>query len=211
MREATALEVAVGLLQLPSRVRTLRDGDLPADLEMLLRIVAGDDRALSEAMATTEQSASRLQAAASFYIEQILLHPGADSYRALGARPDATLDQLRRNMALLLRWLHPDRDGDATRALFANRVTQAWNNVKTVERRALYDSTIRSPVNDRAKPNARRDSFSPLRPTHPGPAATGAPMPAGAKHRGGRGGAGKRSRPHSIWRFLKHLMGHGRH
>ncbi len=147
MREGTALESALGLLHLPSRVRTLRARELPADLETLLRIVAGDDSVLSQAMKTSELSASVVQSAASFYIEQILLHPEADSYRVLGAAPDATIDELRRNMALLLRWLHPDHEANGARALFANRVTQAWNDVKTAERRVVYDATRNVGVN----------------------------------------------------------------
>ena len=139
MRELTALQVAVGLLHLPSRARTLRDVVLPPDLELLLRIVADDDQALTDAIGTTKLSRSAVKAAASFYIEQILLHPGADSYRTLGTGPDATIDELRRNMALLLRWLHPDREVNRSRAVYAGRVTEAWNNIKTADRRAVYE------------------------------------------------------------------------
>ena len=46
--------------------------------------------------------------ASAFFIEQILLGPDADSYRVLGADRNAAAAELRRNMALLLRWLHPD-------------------------------------------------------------------------------------------------------
>ena len=51
-----------------------------------------------------------IREAAGFFVEQILLFPGADSYRVLGASPEATNRELRRNMSLLLRWLHPDLD-----------------------------------------------------------------------------------------------------
>ena len=81
--------------------------------------------------------------AAAFFIEQILLSPDADSYRVLGARPEATNYELRRNMALLLRWLHPDHDGQGARSVFVGRVTRAWNDLKTQERRAAYDQSRR--------------------------------------------------------------------
>jgi DnaJ-class molecular chaperone len=81
--------------------------------------------------------------AAAFFIEQVLLHPGADSYRVLGARPDAPNGELRRNMALLLKWLHPDSDRQGQRSVFATRVTRAWNDLKTPERRAAYDRSQR--------------------------------------------------------------------
>ena len=42
-------------------------------------------------------------------------------------------------MALLLRWLHPDLDRHGERSVFAARVTRAWNDLKTQERRAAYD------------------------------------------------------------------------
>ena len=75
--------------------------------------------------------------ASAFFIEQILLGPDADSYRVLGADRKASAPELRRNMALLLRWLHPDMHHD--HSIFAGRVTAAWETLKTPERRAAYD------------------------------------------------------------------------
>lgn len=146
MREETALELAVSLLQLPSRVRALRDAPLPQDVDALLDIVTGEGRALADAARKTGLTERTVSDAASFYIEQVLLHPGADSYRALGTSADATIDQLRRNMALLLRWLHPDREANSARAIYAVRITEAWNNIKTAERRSAYDATRISSV-----------------------------------------------------------------
>jgi hypothetical protein len=200
MREGTALESALGLLHLPSQARTLRARELPADLETLLRIVAGDGSVLSQAMKTSELSESVVQAAASFYIEQILLHPEADSYRVLGAAPDATIDELRRNMALLLRWLHPDREANSARALFANRVTQAWNDVKTVERRIVYDATRNNVVNGASARDPRNAAPSPV---------SRRPDDAPQRNSAYRAGRPVR-RPKSIWRYLKHLVGQSR-
>ena len=59
-----------------------------------------------------------LREAAGFYIEQILLHPDADHYRVLGSQPGAANTELRRNMALLIRWLHPDQNNGAERSVF---------------------------------------------------------------------------------------------
>ena len=45
-------------------------------------------------------------------------------------------------MALLMRWLHPDVDASAgERSIFAGRVTKAWENLKTPDRRAAYDQS----------------------------------------------------------------------
>jgi hypothetical protein len=43
-------------------------------------------------------------------------------------------------MALLLRWLHPDLSRCSERAVFAARVTAAWDDFKTAERRSAYDT-----------------------------------------------------------------------
>jgi hypothetical protein len=44
-------------------------------------------------------------------------------------------------MALLLRWLHPDVAAGAERSVFTARITAAWDDLKTPERRAGYDET----------------------------------------------------------------------
>jgi curved DNA-binding protein CbpA len=53
--------------------------------------------------------------------------------------PHADSSELRRNMALLLRWLHPDRTQNGGHSVFVQRVTRAWNDLKSDERRATYD------------------------------------------------------------------------
>lgn len=203
MREATALEIAVSLLHLPSRIRILRAGDLPSDLENLLRIVAGDDRALADAQRTAGVSEQTVVAAASFYIEQVLLHPDADSYRALGVNPDGTTDQLRRHMALLLRWLHPDREANVARAVFVGRVTEAWNNLKTAERRAIYDAE---------RGNAATVGSSGL-PVRSGPAKSErvtTQYPTGRPRRFETRVPRRRSTSRGVWHFLRHLIGQDR-
>jgi DnaJ-class molecular chaperone len=89
-----------------------------------------------------------LRGAAGFFIEQVLLHPGGGSYRILGGDRDTSARELRRNMALLMRWLHPDvtsngsSENDVYRSTFANRITVAWEAIKTEERRAAYDRSV---------------------------------------------------------------------
>lgn len=140
MGAATALRAAIDLMHVPSRARIIRREPLPAGVLTLLRIAAADGAALQEAAKVTRRPPDFVLAAAAFFIEQVLLHPDADSYRALGAMPDATSSELRRNMALLLKGLHPDLNGHYERSLLARRVTRAWNDLKTRERRAAYDA-----------------------------------------------------------------------
>jgi hypothetical protein len=199
MREATALEVALSLFHLPSRVRTLRASELPSDLEIVLRIVAGDDRTLAESLRLVDETEQDVMAAARFYIEQVLLHPDADSYRVLGVNPDATTDLLRRHMALLLRWLHPDRDKDGVRSAFVGRITEAWNNLKTSERRAAYDAARGAVSGGSRGPPARAKMMAPVRSATP-------VMNGREKHFGDRN-VRRHSTPRGVWHFLRHLIG----
>jgi hypothetical protein len=141
--ESTALRIALDLVRVPWRVRLLKADTLPQGVPLLLRIAAGDPDAESEAAAMTDKSVDAVREAATFFIEQILLCPEADSYRVLGANAAADSGELRRNMALLTRWLHPDLDRHGERAVFVGRVTKAWNDLKTPERRAAYDEKKR--------------------------------------------------------------------
>lgn len=144
MGDATALKVAIDLVHVPSRVRLIRSDPLPDGVLLLLRIAAGDEGAERQAAEMTGRSQDVVRKASAFFIEQILLCPDADSYRVLGASPVATNSELRRNMALLLRGLHPDMDRKAERSMFAGRVTLAWDNLKTPDRRTAYDTARRS-------------------------------------------------------------------
>jgi hypothetical protein len=157
MGDEAALRVALDLLHVPSRVRLLRANPLPQGIPFLLLIVAGDQEATTYAAKIVDRTEDMVQKAAAFFIEQILLCPEADSYRVLGASPDATTSDLRRNMALLIKWLHPDLDRPGEQSVFARRVTMAWDDLKTSERRAAYDLRRVLPAN---KPSRRRQTGS---------------------------------------------------
>lgn len=135
-----ALRVAFDLLAAPSRRRQLRKSPLPNDVVLLLQIVAGDWEAIEASGRHVQKSRQQMREAAAFYIEQVMLAPQADSYRVLGASRDAPTAELRRHLGYLCKWLHSDRE--SARSVFLLRVTQAWNNVKTPERRLAYDSGL---------------------------------------------------------------------
>lgn len=142
MGSRPALKLAFDLLDFPSQVRVMREAPLPQDLAFLLRIAAGDQEAAQAAVRASGRPLRSVRDAAGFYIEQILLFPEADSYRVLGATSSASNADLRRNMALQLRWLHPDVDPRGERSIFTARVTKAWSDLKTAERRAAYDRRL---------------------------------------------------------------------
>ena len=156
MSDKMALRVAIDLLHVPSQVRLVRSGPLPQGVPVLLRIAAGDDAAEREAADATVRSRDVVRRAAAFFIAQILFAPDTDSYRVLGAAPQASAGELRGNAALLLKWLHPDLDPHGERSIFVSRVTEAWNNLKTPDRRAAYDELRRSSSERKSRNKAMR-------------------------------------------------------
>ncbi len=155
MAGRTALRLAIDLLRAPSRVQFIKSEPLPEGVELLLRIAAGGAEAARSAAVTARRSPVTVRRAATFFIEQILFAPNADSYRVLGADAAASADELRRNAALLFKWLHAERDANGARAAFASRLTVAWNDLKTPERRVAYDAQCRAA----ADPARRKTTF----------------------------------------------------
>ncbi|ADP69674.1 heat shock protein DnaJ domain protein [Rhodomicrobium vannielii ATCC 17100] len=145
MRSHEALSAALGMLSYPHLVRQARRSALPPGVTFLLEVAVGETRAVREAEALTGCSEMVLRKAAGFFIEQILLNRDGDNYRTLGASRETSNGEIRRHMALIMRWLHPDlfpnSDG-FDRSLYVGRVTGAWETIKTVERRAAYDTSL---------------------------------------------------------------------
>lgn len=169
-----ALEAAVAMLRRPQLARLAQRSALPRGITLLLAVAAGESDALMEAQAITGRPEALLRKAAGFFMEQVLLSRKSDSYRILGASSSASATELRHHLALILKWLHPDRlphaeDGPHfDKSALVNLVTGAWETVKTGERRIAYDAARR------AQPSAaRREAFS-VRTT---PAASGSRLP----------------------------------
>jgi hypothetical protein len=181
MSDRMALKAAIDLMHVPSQVRRVRSEPLPDGMLTLLRIAADNDEAVRAASALTGRPAETTKKAATFFIEQILFAPNADSYQVLGLGPRASAAELRRNLALLLRWLHPDLDPRGERTIFVKRVTGAWNTLKTPERRAAYDEYLRRAKDRLAKDRLAKDK--------------GKVRANGSESRSGRNGNGKRFVP----------------
>lgn len=160
-----ALRLALYLYHLPSAVRPARERPLPAGVTTLLEIAAGEPGAAAAAAEQLERPAEIVRIASGYFIEQILLSPDADAYQVLGAARSASDAELRRNMALLQRWVHPDLDRSGELSVFAIRVTEAWEALKTPQRRLDYESAnpprrtpARSSVNVRPRRSPRRNA-----------------------------------------------------
>ncbi len=148
MRDAGALIIATQMLRRPTLARVVRDAPLPKGMTFLLEIAAGDADALTCARSLTGDAPERLTEAACFFVEQVLFAHRTDCYRILGATSTASTADLRRHMALLMRWVHPDKNGSShsrqiDRSVFVARITEAWQTLKTEERRAAYNIALR--------------------------------------------------------------------
>ena len=166
MARSAALDVAITLVDHPAAVRHASSSPLPSGVGLLLQVATSEPGALQSAQAMTGRSPGALQAAAGFFIEQILFHPQADYYRTLGASARAPRSELRQHMALLIKWLHPDgreqraTPSDLDRGIFIHRVTQAWEHLKTDDRRAAYDRSLSEKMTERKQWRSRRRRVS---------------------------------------------------
>ena len=151
MTGTSAMKIAVSLLHLPADVRRVRQDPLPCDVSTVLRIASGDEEMERHVASHLDRPRPLIREAAVFYIEQILLHPGADHYRVLGSSPTAAAHDLRRNMALLLSWLHPDKNPAGDRSILAARVTGAWDVLRSPQRRTAYDLSLQTQPSHRGK------------------------------------------------------------
>jgi hypothetical protein len=162
MESVQAIKAALSLFHLPARLKAARAEPLPPGVDLLLRAASGDQDALSVACTASERSPDLVRQACVFYVEQVLFSPDSDYYRLLGTSCDASISELRRNMALLLTWLHPDKDVTGERTHLAMRVTAAWDTLRSREQRAAYDaSLVRSLARDPGVQRTQSRSMSP--------------------------------------------------
>ena len=169
-----AMAAALALLRDPASVRQARRAGLPPDIPFLLEVANADAAAIERARRRTGYPDHFLEEAAAFYIEQVLLDRHADSYRILGGSPVSSHAELRRNMALMMRWLHPDRKSQRSsvaidRDVFAGRVSRAWEDLKSDDRRTAYDAKRALAAAPPPGPTHRNGAAKPFASRHKGP------------------------------------------
>ena len=157
-----ALDQALAFHREPGDLAVVRHLDLPEDLQLVLRIAAGDSEATHLAAQLTDESPGALREAAIFYLQQLLFADEGDSYRVLGVNPDAADEQIKLHYRLLVRWLHPDRNSDEWESVFADRVNRAWQDLRTPTRRNAYD-LVRSAEAPQSSKRIREGSLPPGR------------------------------------------------
>lgn len=137
-----ALEQALALRSAPSLRQVLRSRPLPAGVLVVLEIAGGNRQTVLACARKSAESPRVLAEAAVLFVQQVLFFEGADHYRLLGVGVDAKQDTIHEHYRWLLRWLHPDRGEQRWETTFAERVTAAWNVLRSPERRAAYDAQL---------------------------------------------------------------------
>jgi hypothetical protein len=171
MAGPSAVFLALDLVRSPILAGVMRQHPLPKDVLELIQIAAGSPEALEQAVRATGKNRAEIRQAAVFYIQQVLWPRDGDCYRALGAAPEATQNELAEHLRWLMKWLHPDRGSSELNKLYAGRVLRAWEQVKTPNRRRRYDQSL---VAKAASKRGRRGSARmPLLPRVAGPGRKG--------------------------------------
>ena len=125
-----ALESAMALWRAPRLARAMRSKRLPEGLSFLLRILSGERQALAEAQRLTRLNEDAIISIVEFYVLQVMLFRGAPPRRVLGVELGAERSQIRRHMAYLMGWLHPDKEANTWRVVFARRVLDSWHQIE---------------------------------------------------------------------------------
>ncbi len=125
MERRPALDIALDMVQRPLLARQAQAQPLPNDVLHLIRIAADSDEDIAWASRTRARSPREIREAAVMFLQQVLFHPRADSFRLMGLTPTATLDDLQEHRKWLLKWLHPDRNPDKWESQLFKRVLDA--------------------------------------------------------------------------------------
>ena len=124
-----AWDAAIALSRAPTLAAAMRAQELPTGVKLLLRILANEADALTEARNLTGMSDKHLTETAELYAIRVMLYRGAPARRVLGVGSDADRAEMRRHMGYLLAWLHPDKSRGAWPIAFATRVIAAWQSI----------------------------------------------------------------------------------
>jgi hypothetical protein len=123
---------------------------LPPGVGILLKLAGGSEPDPEWAALAPPQE---LQAAALFFVEQVLFHRDSDHYRLLGVEPGASPERIKEHHRLLMRVFHPDRENraDDWKDAFATRINLAYTALRDPQARRDYDATL----NPAARPGAK--------------------------------------------------------
>ncbi|MFO0991288.1 MAG: J domain-containing protein [Hyphomicrobiales bacterium] len=153
MVRRAALDVALDMVQRPLLARQAQTQPLPDDVLQLIRIAADSHEDIDWASRTRARSSREIREAAVMFLQQVLFHPGADSFRLMGLAPTATLADLQEHRKWLLKWLHPDRNPDKWESLLCRRVLDAAGQA---QKRLKEQTSVPRPIQSTSSSRHRR-------------------------------------------------------
>lgn len=124
----SALQQALKLHSEPGLLFAMQRQTLPADMTRVLRIVSDETYAQDYAK-DLNLGVVELQQLSASYLRNVCLHAGSEPLRCLGLNDAQDLRLAKEHHRLLMKWLHPDRNAD--QQVFAERVNQAWTQLKS--------------------------------------------------------------------------------
>jgi hypothetical protein len=118
--------------------------ELPPGIGELIRIAGSEEASLDAQAQHYGVSAGTLIESAQFFLQQVLLRPGADYYRVLGVAPTVDFSLIRGHHRLLMRLLHPDRHAgrECWTDGYATRVNRAYSTLRNTDLRKAYDRSL---------------------------------------------------------------------
>jgi hypothetical protein len=123
----SALQQALQLHREPGLLFAMQGRVLPSDMARVLRIVSDESAAQAHARPLSLNPADLQQQCAN-YLRAVCLHAGSEPLRCLALNDAHDLRLAKEHHRLLMKWLHPDRN--ANQHVFAERVNQAWTQLK---------------------------------------------------------------------------------
>lgn len=124
-----SIQIALQLVQMPWLAQELRHQPVPDDVLDLIKAAAGCHDTCRELQKLTGRKPEVVRAAAMHYLHVALLFPGAPPARVLGLRGSEAREIALRHKHWLIKWLHPDVNGDVWEAALMARVVTAWNDM----------------------------------------------------------------------------------
>lgn len=117
------------MAHLPGLARQLRCRPLPDDILDLIKVAGSCQDTCRQLAMATGRSPETIRIAAAHYLHLVLLYPGAPPERVLGLSGRVPYEVMLQHKRWLLRWLHPDRNGDVWESAHLARVLKAWNDL----------------------------------------------------------------------------------
>lgn len=136
MDELDALRLALSIFRQPLTKSIYLAKPYPKGILRLIKIAAGSEEASEIARQELQESPQLLRDASVFYLQQVLAKPKLDAYGLLCLAPGATAAEIATHKRWLLKWLHPDRNGNRWETVLFQRVLGAAEKIEQENRQA---------------------------------------------------------------------------